>query len=170
MATSQTVLIEEKRDDLGARLTTIGAAVLRYGLVIILLWIGGLKFTDYEAQGIMPLVSNSPLLSWTYHVMSVQQLSMALGITEIALGILIALRPVAPKISAIGSMGAIVMALITLTFLLSTPPVWQMDKGFPFLSPMPGQFLLKDLLLLGTALWTAGEAWSAATARLPHST
>jgi|GEM_PF-5571065 len=54
--------------------------------------------------------------------------------------------------------GAIIMFLITLTFVLTTPGVWQPGYGFPFPSPMPGQFLLKDLMLLGAAIWTAGEA------------
>jgi uncharacterized membrane protein YkgB len=55
-------------------------------------------------------------------------------------------------------MGVIFMALITLSFLLTTPGVWQPEYGFPYLSPMPGQFLAKDLLLLGAAIYTAGEA------------
>ena len=53
--------------------------------------------------------------------------------------------------------GAIIMFLITLTFVLTTP-----GYGFPFPSPMSGQFLLKDLMLLGAAIWTAGEALRAA--------
>ncbi|MBA3831544.1 MAG: DUF417 family protein, partial [Chthoniobacterales bacterium] len=58
------------------------------------------------------------------------------------LGILIALRFVAPMLSAVGSVGAIIMGLITLSFLLTTPGVWQPDYGFPFLSSVPGQFLV----------------------------
>ncbi|MBA2585461.1 MAG: DUF417 family protein [Chthoniobacterales bacterium] len=61
-----------------------------------------------------------------------------------------------------GSIGAIIMGFITLNFLLTTPGVWQPNYGFPFLSAVPGQFLAKDLLLLGAALWTAGEALRAA--------
>ena len=54
------------------------------------------------------------------------------------------------------------MFLITLSFLLTTPGVWQPSLGFPALSPSPGQFLAKDLVLLGAAIWTAGEALRAA--------
>jgi len=54
------------------------------------------------------------------------------------------------------------MLLITLSLLLSTPGAWQPGYGFPALSPSPGQFLAKDLLLLGAAIWTAGEALRAA--------
>ena len=142
----------------GQKLENIGATVIRYGLVAVLLWVGLLKFTAYEAEGIQGLVANSPLMSWAYSVMSVRAFSAVLGVIEITLGILIALRPVAPRLSAFGSIGAIVMFLTTLTFLLTTPGVWQPGYGFPCLSPMPGQFIAKDLVFLGAALWTAGEA------------
>ncbi len=143
-------------------LERIGAHVIRYGLVAVLLWVGLLKFTAYEAEGIQGLVANSPFFSWAYEVMSVRTFAAVLGVIEITLGVLIALRGVAPKLSALGSIGAAIMFLLTLTFLLSTPGVWQPGYGFPFLSPMPGQFLAKDLLVLGAALWTAGEALGAA--------
>ena len=62
----------------------VGMHVARYGLVIVLLWIGGMKFTAYEAEGIRPLVANSPLLRWVYHAMSVGGFSSLLGVFEIA--------------------------------------------------------------------------------------
>ncbi len=139
-------------------LESVGAFLLRYGLVIILLWVGALKFTAYEAEGIKGLVENSPLMSWMLDSLSLQTLSSIIGGTEIFLAILIATRPFAPMVSAIGSILAIFMFLVTLSFVFTTPGVWQPDYGFPFPSPMPGQFLLKDLLLLATAIWTAGEA------------
>ncbi len=139
--------------------------MLRYGLVIILLWVGALKFTAYEAEGIQGLVANSPLLSWAYSIFSVRTFSSLLGVGEIAIGLMIAMRPIAPLVSAIGSFGAILLFLVTLTFLFSTPGVWQPGYGFPFPSPMPGQFLAKDLMLLGAAIWTAGEALRAARMR-----
>ncbi len=89
--------------------------------------IGGLKFTVYEAEGVYTHASNSPILSWAYELLSVRGVSMLLGLVEILLAILIATRPVLPKISAIGSLGAIVMFVITLTLLLTTPGVWQPD-------------------------------------------
>ena len=138
-----------------------GEGLIRYALVAVLLWVGMLKFTAYEAEAIKPLVENSPILSWVYGVMSVQTFSMVLGVTEILLGILIAARPFSPKASALGSFGAIIIFLVTLTFLLSTPGVWQPEYGFPCLSPMPGQFIAKDVLFLSAAVWTAGEALNA---------
>jgi len=154
----------ERREtnDLGRTLESVGEKVIRYGLVAILLWVGALKFTAYEAEGIQGLVANSPLMSWMYSVMSVRGASMLIGVVEIVLGLLIATRPFAPMLSAIGSFGVIFMSLITLTFIFTTPGVWQPGYGFPYPSPMPGQFLAKDLLMLGAAIWTAGEALRAA--------
>lgn len=152
----------EEMNDSARSLEKIGAAVIRYGLAAVLLWIGLLKFTAYEAEGIQGLVANSPLFSWAYGVFSVRSFAAILGVIEIVLGLLILLRPVAPKLSALGSIGATIMFLLTLSFLLSTPGVWQPNYGFPFLSPMPGQFMAKDVLLLGAAIWTAGEAMRAA--------
>ena len=130
-------------------LKATGTNVSRYGLVIVLLWIGGMKFTAYEAEGIRPMVANSPLMSWAY------------GVIEIATGVLIALRPVWPLGSAVGSGLAVGTFLTTLTFLFTTPG-WEASLGgFPALSHMPGEFLLKDLVLLGASLFTAGEALAA---------
>jgi reactive chlorine resistance protein C len=150
------------------RLKSIGVHLARYSLVIVLLWIGGMKFTAYEAEGIKPLVANSPLLSWLYRATSVGGFSALLGVVEIAIGLLIALRPAWPLGSAIGSGLAAGMFLTTLSFLITTPG-WETSLGgFPALSAMPGQFLLKDVVLLGVALFTAGEALAAA--RPPRST
>ncbi len=50
----------------GLRIQAIGALVLRYGLVLVISWIGLMKFTTYEARGIQPMVAHSPLMSWMY--------------------------------------------------------------------------------------------------------
>lgn len=146
---------------LGHRLQTIGTHVTRYGLVLVLLWIGGMKFTTYEAEGIKPLVTNSPFMGWVYGVMSVTAFSSLLGVVEIAVGLLIASRPVWPAGSAVGSGLAVGMFLTTLSFLVTTPGWEPSLGGFPAVSAMPGQFVLKDIVLLGAALWTAGEALAA---------
>jgi uncharacterized membrane protein YkgB len=138
-------------------LETLGALFIRYGLVVVLLWIGALKLTAYEAQGVFNYASHSPLLAWGYHLVDVRTFSVILGLFEWLFAILIAIRPISPRLSAFGSFGSIGMFLITLTFLVTTPGVWQKDYGFPFLSPT-GQFLLKDLVLLGAAIWTAAES------------
>jgi uncharacterized membrane protein YkgB len=143
-------------------LQAAGAYLLRYGLVLVIAWIGFMKFTAYEAAGIQPLVANSPLMSWVYSVFSVGAFSAVLGVVEIAIAAMIALRAVSPKVCAVGSALAIGMFLTTLSFILSTPG-WEASLGgFPALSVVPGQFILKDIVLLGAAVWSLGEA-------LPHA-
>ncbi len=170
MAANEEHIERASADGLGGTLENIGANVIRYGLVVILLWVGALKFTAYEAEGIQGLIANSPLMSWMYSVMSVRTASMLIGVVEIIAGLLIATRSFAPKISAIGSIMAIGIFLITLHFLLTTSGVWQPGYGFPFPSPMPGQFIAKDLALLGIAVWSAGEALRAARRMEMNST
>jgi uncharacterized membrane protein YkgB len=71
---------------------------------------------------------------------------------------MIALRPLSATVAAIGSGAAVVMFLATLSFLFSTPG-WEASLGgFPALAVVPGQFLLKDVVLLGAAFWLLGEA------------
>ncbi len=134
-----------------------GVMVSRYGLVVVLLLIGVLKFTSAEAAGIRPLIANSPLMSWMYHWLSVQAASNLIGTIEITVAILLALRPIFPRASFFGSLGAIATFLLTLSFLFSTPGAMHFSHGFPVLGNA-GQFLIKDLVLLGASIWTAAEA------------
>jgi reactive chlorine resistance protein C len=135
--------------------TTISAAILRYGLVLFLVGWGLYKFTDTEANAIQPLLAHSPFLGWLAALAGTQGASDIIGVIEIALGVLLAVRRWRPRVSAIGSLGASAEFLITLSFVISTP-------GLP--SDALG-FLLKDLILLGAALWTASDALRAANAR-----
>ena len=144
------------------RLETAGHVILRYGLVLVVAWIGAMKFTGYEAAGIEPLVANSPFMGWMYRFLSVRLFSDLLGIVEIAIAVMIGLRSWSARIAAVGSAMAVVMFLTTLSFLFSTPGWEPTLGGFPGLSAMPGQFLLKDLVLLGAAVWSLGEALSVA--------
>jgi uncharacterized membrane protein YkgB len=65
-------------------------------------------------------------------------------------------------VSAIGSALAVVLFLGTLSFLITTPGVTATHAGpIPVLSGMPGQFLLKDLVLIGVAIWTLGDSLEA---------
>jgi len=145
-----------------SRVAAVGRELARYGLVVVVAWIGLMKFTAYEAEGIRPFVTNSPVMSWVYGLLSVQGFSAVLGVVEVAIALLIAARPFAPRASALGSALAIGMFLTTLSFLVTTPGVWESTAGgFPALSVIPGQFLIKDLALLGISLWTLGEAWKA---------
>jgi reactive chlorine resistance protein C len=137
-----------------------GEFLLRYGLVLVLAWIGAMKFTAYEAKGIQGLVATSPLMSWMYGVLSLQGVSNLLGVVEISTALLIALRPLSTRLAIVGSCLAILTFLTTLTFLFSLPGWEQSLGGFPALSGSGG-FLLKDAVLLGASVWSLGEALTA---------
>lgn len=143
--------------------TGVAALVARYGLVIVIAWFGALKFTDYEAQGISPLAANSPFLSWVYHVMSVDGFSQLLGTAELTTAALLALKPWLPKVSLAGDILATLFFLGTLSFMVTTPGIGEASAGgFPVLSAT-GEFLMKDIALLGLALWLLAD--SVGTAR-----
>jgi len=165
METANQCLITEKmlveaphRAESETLLERLGIHVSRYGLVVTLVLIGGLKFTAGEAQGIQPLVASSPLMFWLYKVFSLQGVSNLIGVIEIAVAVLIALRPFSARLSFAGSIGAIITFVLTVSFLLSTPGAIQFSHGFLLLGDA-GQFLIKDLVLLGASIWTAAEAW-----------
>jgi reactive chlorine resistance protein C len=126
----------------------VGGAILRYGLVLFLVLFGLAKFTEAEALTIEPWVAHSPFLGWLYSVTSVQGASNLIGVIELTLAALLAVRPWWPGVSIIGSLGATVTFVITLSFLFTT-------SG---LSPEWSGFLMKDVLLVGAAIWTAGDA------------
>lgn len=160
MATDLAAVGIRSERDIAERVQTVGEYVLRYALVLVLAWIGAMKFTGYEARGIEPLVSSSPLMSWMYSFMSLQAVSNLFGVTEITTALLIALRPVSARLTVIGSVIAVLTFLTTLTFLFSLPGWERTLGGFPALSGSGG-FLLKDAVLLGASLWSLGEALKA---------
>lgn len=141
-----------------ARLEDAGIGVLRYGIVFLLVTIGAAKYFAFEAEAIKPLVEHSPFLSWMLGAFGVQGTSSLIGTIEIATGLAIASRPVAPAVSAAGSAAGVLIFLTTLSFLFSTP-------GALSLKHPAGGFLMKDVVLLGACIVTAAEALGAARAR-----
>src|ERR1700722_16940309 len=140
-------------------LTHGGQLISRYGLVVVLAWIGFGKYVKMESR---VLIEHSPLMSWIYDVFSVTTVARGLGTMEIVAALLIAVRPIWPRVSAAGSALAVVLFLGTISFLFTTPGVVSTHAGgLPVLSALPGQFLLKDLVLIGVALWTLGESLEA---------
>lgn len=136
-----------------------GRLLSRYGLALVLAWIGLGKYVKMEAR---VLIEHSPLLSWVYDLFPVTFVAYALGTMEIVAALLITLRPRWPRASAAGSALAVQLFLGTLSFLFTTPGVVvARAHGLPVLSALPGQFLLKDLVLLGVALWTLGDSLTA---------
>ena len=142
----------------GLRAEAVGLIVVRYAVALVLIWIGAMKFTAYEAAAIQPLVASSPFMSWLYAVLSVQATSNLIGVVEVAAGVLIALRPWSAMAAAAGSALGVCIFATTLTFLFSVPGWEPSLGGFPALSVAPGQFVLKDTVLLGAAVWSLGEA------------
>ena len=148
--------ISVRRDRFYDRYTTpsAGALLVTYALALIFIWFGCLKFTQYEAGGIAPLVMNSPLVAWWHGIFGIAGTSRMLGVYEILTGALLTMRPFQPRLAALGGAMATVCFLVTVSFLLSTPGVAQpgYDNALA-LSPFPGQFLLKDVVLLAVSIW-----------------
>ncbi len=175
---------------LAARLDRVGITLTRIGLVVVLVWIGGLKAYNYEDEGIVPFVANSPLMSFFYadpghykaHMNKEGELVPAnrvwheanrtypfaygLGSVIVLYGVLIALHPVFPRAAAVGSFLVAVMSVATLSFLVTTPEVWVPDlgsgeHGFPLLSGA-GRLVVKDAIMLGAAVVTMADSARAA--------
>lgn len=166
---------------LAASSQKLGINLIRIAILIIFVWIGGLKFYNYEAEGIVPFVANSPFMSFFYtksapeyktyklkegefnaekHQWHVENntygFSHGLGILIMSIGILVFLGIFSPKIGLAGAVLAIVMTLGTLSFLATTPEVWVPDlgsgeHGFPLLTGA-GRLVIKDTAILAGAL------------------
>jgi uncharacterized membrane protein YkgB len=128
-------------------------ALLRWALVIVFLWFGAMKFTAYEANGIAPFIINSPIMSWLHSLFGVQGASYVIGVLELSTAAALIIGAFLPIFSALGAAMSAATYLITLTFFLSTPGVAEATAGgFPAISALPGQFLLKDVVLLAASL------------------
>lgn len=137
------------------RTATLG---LYLGLALVFLWVGAMKFTAYEAAGISGLILNSPFVGWL-HSFGIQPAAYLIGVVEITAGLLLAARLVSPKLSMIGAGLAALTLLVTVSFLFTTPGVAEPAAGgFPALSILPGQFLLKDVALLAVAVFCLIES------------
>jgi len=170
-----------------ARSDRVGVAVTRIGLVVVLVWIGSLKIFNYEDEGIVPFVANSPLMNFFYrqpageyrqHVNREGELVPAnrewherngtylfaygLGSVIVLYGVMIALHPWLPRVAALGSFLVFVMSLVTLSFLITTPECWvrplgSSEHGFPLLSGA-GRLVIKDAIMAGAALVTMADS------------
>jgi uncharacterized membrane protein YkgB len=137
---------------------TVATVLLRYGLVIVIGWIGLLKFADYEAHQIAPLVAHSPFMGWFYDIFPEYTFSALLGVMEVSAAVLLAVKPVAARISVLGSLLSILLFIATISFLFTTPGIGEpAGGGFPAITLL-AEFLLKDLVLLGASFWTLADA------------
>lgn len=159
----------------------LGIELLRIAILIIFVWIGGLKFFRYEAEGIVPFVANSPFMSFFYENDAPEYksyklregeadvakrawheqnntygFSRGLGVLIMTIGVLVFLGIFFAKVGLAGDLLAIVMTVGTLSFLITTPEVWVPDLGsgeygFPLLSGA-GRLVIKDTAILAGAV------------------
>ena len=165
---------------LAASSQKLGVNLIRVAILVIFVWIGGLKFWNYEAEGIVPFVANSPFMSFFYNKAAPEYkeyklkegefnevkhqwhmenntygFSHGLGILIMAIGILTFWGIFSPQIGLAGAALAVIMTLGTLSFLV-TPEVWVPDlgsgeHGFPLLTGA-GRLVIKDTAILAGAL------------------
>lgn len=137
------------KDITGSNDTTIKSLIIT--LAIVFIWFGAIKFTVGGSGGIEGLVNNSPILSWVYSIFEVGTFGALLGSLEIIIGLLLLAGLFNLKLRAIAGLGAMITFLVTLSFMLTTPGVIAEGASFPILSGMPGEFLLKDIVLLAVS-------------------
>ncbi len=155
---AQDSTVKEDIAELGERLSRYGKLAARFTVAGVLGWIGAMKFTAYEAGAIEGLVASSPFTSWLYDVLSLQGVSNLIGTVEIATALLIVAGLWLRGAAVLGALGAIATFIVTLSFLF-TAPGWEASLGgFPALSVVPGQFIIKDTVLLAVAVWLLGDA------------
>ena len=172
--------------ELTSRMDRAGLALTRVGLIVVLVWIGGLKAYRYEADGIVPFVANSPLMNFFYadpanykthmnpegalvpanrswhEANRTYEFAYGLGAVIIFYGLLIALNPWLPQAAAAGSFLVFTMSFVTLSFLVTTPESWvpslgDAQHGFPYLSGR-GRLVIKDAIMMGAALVTMADS------------
>lgn len=138
--------------DINNNNAALGINLMRLTLGGFFLWMGVLKFFIYESDAVSGLMMTNPLTSWLVNILGNSLSVGIIGVVEIFAAILIFIGFKNSKLGAIGAGIAAVTLLVTSTFLIFGPVI-QEGLKFPFLSPMPGQFILKDLPLFGAAVW-----------------
>jgi reactive chlorine resistance protein C len=143
---------------LAPKLVCLGRITAFAGVVLPLLLIGGMKFTAVEIEALKPLISQTPWLAWMYPVFGEAGASYILGVVEIATAVLLIASPWSALAGVAGGALAALTFLVTCSIMLVFP-IWEPTMGFPALGPA-GQFLIKDIALLGLALVVLGESLS----------
>jgi uncharacterized membrane protein YkgB len=141
---------------LSRRVVAAGRGVALAGVVIPLVMIGILKFTQYEIDALMPLIGATPWLAWLYAVLGHAGTSYMLGVVELMTAALFIASPWSARAGlAAGALGVLIFAATTSTLLAF--PIWEPSLGgFPYLNFI-GTFLIKDVALLGVSLVVLGE-------------
>ncbi|RWN02815.1 MAG: DUF417 family protein [Mesorhizobium sp.] len=126
------------------------------GVILPLLMIGGMKFTAAEIEALRPLIGGTPWLAWMYPVFGEAGASYVLGVVEIATALLLIASPWSTRAGVAGGTLAALIFLVTCSIMVALP-IWEPTLGFPALGPA-GQFLIKDIALLGIAPVILGES------------
>lgn len=127
--------------------------LVRGSMVIIFLFFGYQKWFAYEAQGLIPFISNGPLISWMYPVFGIQGASWFLGVSEWVFGALLFLGFWNKKLEILGAIGSCLSFIMTITIIPFMPNGWAASAdGFP---AMTGNvpFLTKDVVLLAASFY-----------------
>jgi uncharacterized membrane protein YkgB len=127
--------------------------VVRTSMVIIYFFFGYQKWFPYEAQALIPFISNGPLISWMYPVLGLQGASWFLGASEWLFGALIFLGFWNKPLGVLGALGSCVTFIMTITIIPFMPDGWNASAGgFP---AMQGNvaFLMKDLVLFAVSFY-----------------
>ena len=127
--------------------------LVRASMIIIFFLFGYQKWFDYEAQTLIPFISNGPLISWMYPVFGVRGASWFLGVSEWVLGALLFLGFWNKRLGILGAAGSCVTFITTITIIPFMPDGWAASAGgFP---AMTGNvpFLMKDLVLFAASVY-----------------
>ncbi|MHC2144895.1 YkgB family protein [Pseudomonas sp. 210_17 TE3656] len=132
--------------------SSLDITLLRLSLIVIFIGFGYTKWFAYEAQALIPLIDNSPLLSWMHPAFGIQGASYALGVAEWAIGAALLIGFWQPRWAVAGALGSAITYLTTLTLILSTPGGWESSAGgFPAMGSSTS-FLIKDAVLLAASV------------------
>jgi uncharacterized membrane protein YkgB len=127
--------------------------LIRASMVVIYFFFGYQKWFAYEAQGLIPFISNSPLMSWMYPVFGIRGASWFLGVSEWLFGGLLFLGFWNKKLGILGALGSCVTFIMTVTIIPFMPDGWAASAGgFP---AMVGNvaFLMKDVVLFAVSVY-----------------
>jgi uncharacterized membrane protein YkgB len=131
--------------------------LLRAAMVIIFLFFGYQKWFAYEAQTLIPYISNGPLIFWLYPVFGIRGASWFLGVSEWLFGTLLFLGFWNRKIGILGALGSVATFVGTVTIIPFMPDGWAASAGgFPaMVGNVP--FLMKDVVLLAVSIYLLKE-------------
>ncbi len=134
-----------------------GRAALRFGIALILLWFGYMKFLPYEAEGVAGIAQDYWLFGWLYPIVGVAGASIVIGVLEITAGLLIAIGGRWPVAGLLGALMGVATFVVTLSFFFTAPGIVAEGYTFPALGST-GQFLAKDIGLLAICAFLALDA------------